>query len=179
VDLDLPLTADGKWAVRVTGAAQDGGSYLRSYHHKRTAVSSVLDGEITPNLHLSAGYMRQDGNSTGVMWGALPLQDSKGNQLEYDTSASTTMDWTYWKTRDETAYGQLTWDFAPGWSARARHPQIPYRGCAAVLCLWHAHAKQPERRVGRPLWLSRLLCPGGQGLDLRWHRAGRLSPVRP
>jgi outer membrane receptor for ferric coprogen and ferric-rhodotorulic acid len=118
VDLDLPLTADGKWAVRVTGAAQDGGSYLRSYHH-RTAVSSVLDGEITPNLHLSAGYMRQDGNSTGVMWGALPLQDSKGNQLEYDTSASTTMDWTYWKTRDETAYGQLTWDFAPGWSARA------------------------------------------------------------
>ncbi|WP_022676349.1 TonB-dependent siderophore receptor [Novosphingobium sp. B-7] len=119
VDLDLPLTADGKWAVRVTGAAQDGDSYLRSYHHSRTAISGVLDGEITPNLHLSAGYMRQDGKSTGVMWGALPLQDSKGNQLEFDRSASTTMDWTYWNTHDQTAYGQLTWDFAPGWSVRA------------------------------------------------------------
>ena len=118
VDLDLPLTADGKWAVRVTGAAQDGDSYLREYHHGRTAISGVLDGEIAPNLHLSAGYMRQDSRSTGVLWGALPLADTAGRQLEFPVGTSTTMDWTYWNSRDETAYGQLTWDFAPGWSVR-------------------------------------------------------------
>lgn len=118
-DIDLPLDASGNWGLRVTGAAQDGDSHLRGYHHNRTAISAVLDGDITPNLHLAAGYMRQDGKSTGVMWGALPLADSAGNQLSFDVSASTTMDWTYWKTHDQTAFGELTWTFAPDWSVRA------------------------------------------------------------
>jgi outer membrane receptor for ferric coprogen and ferric-rhodotorulic acid len=119
VDLDLPLTADGRWAVRLTGAAQDAGSYLRGYHSSRTVAQGVLDGQITDNLRLSAGYTRQDGKARGVMWGALPLIDSAGNQLDYDSSTSTTQDWTRWNTLDQTAYGELAWDFAPGWTAKA------------------------------------------------------------
>lgn len=119
LDLDLPLTKDGRWAVRLTGAAQDAGSYLRAYHSSRTVGQAVLDGAITDSLRLSAGYTRQDSKARGVMWGALPLIDSAGHQIDYDASTSTTQDWTRWNTVDQTAYGELAWDFAPGWTAKA------------------------------------------------------------
>ncbi|WP_225206281.1 TonB-dependent siderophore receptor [Novosphingobium huizhouense] len=117
-DLDTPITRDGRWAIRVTGAVQNADSYLRDYRSKRSVVQAVLDGQITETLKLSAAYIRQSGTSRGVLWGALPLQDAAGNQLEWDTGASTTQDWTYWKRTDQTAYGELSWEFAPGWTAR-------------------------------------------------------------
>lgn len=117
VDFDTPLNADGTWALRITGAAQSSDSYLRDNSTRRTVIQGILDGALTDSLRLSLGYTRQDSKATGVMWGALPLQDSEGNQLSYDVGTSTTQDWTYWKARDQTAYGELAWDFAEGWTA--------------------------------------------------------------
>lgn len=117
-DIDMPLTADGNWGVRIAGAAQNGDSYLRDYRSSRTAIQAVVDGRLSDSLAVSFGYARQQGTSRGVLWGALPLLDSAGNQLDWDVSTSTTQDWTYWKSTDQTAFGEATWTFAPGWSVR-------------------------------------------------------------
>ncbi len=118
VDLDTPLTADGAWAIRIVGAAQSGDSYLRDYRSNRTAIQGVLDGQVTDKVRVSLGYTRQQSKARGVMWGALPLLDSEGNQFDWDFSTSTTQDWTYWNNTDQTAYGEVSWMFAPGWTAR-------------------------------------------------------------
>lgn len=116
VDIGMPLTADGNWGLRVAAAAQNADSYLRDYRSNRTAIQAVIDGRIAESLAVSFGYARQQGTSRGVLWGALPLLDSAGNQLDWDFSTSTTQDWTYWKSKDQTAFAQATWSFAPGWS---------------------------------------------------------------
>lgn len=118
VDIEMPLTSDGNWGVRLVGAAQNADSYLRDYRSNRTALQAVVDGRLAENLALSFGYARQQGTSRGVLWGALPLLDSEGNQLDWDFSTSTTQDWTYWKSKDQTAFAEATWSFAPGWSVK-------------------------------------------------------------
>lgn len=118
VDIEMPLTSDGNWGVRLVGAAQNADSYLRDYRASRTALQALVDGRIADSLALSFGYARQQGTSRGVLWGALPLLDSAGNQLDWDFSTSTTQDWTYWKSKDQTAFGEATWTFAPGWSVK-------------------------------------------------------------
>lgn len=117
-DLDTPLTADGSWAVRIVGAAQNADSHLHDYRSSRTAVQGVLDGRIADDVSVSLGYTRQQSKARGVMWGALPLLDSEGSQLDWDVSTSTTQDWTYWNSTDQTAYGEVAWAFAPGWTAK-------------------------------------------------------------
>lgn len=118
IDLDTQLTADGSWALRIVGAAQNSDSYLRDYRTSRSAIQGVLDGRVTDTVSVSLGYTRQQSKARGVMWGALPLLDSEGEQLDWDFSTSTTQDWTYWNNTDQTAYGEVTWAFAPGWTAR-------------------------------------------------------------
>lgn len=113
-DIDMPLTANGNWGVRIAGAAQNADSYLRDYRSSRTAIQAVVDGRLSDSLAVSFGYARQQGTSRGVLWGALPLLDSAGNQVDWDVSTSTTQDWTYWKSTDQTAFGEATWTFAPG-----------------------------------------------------------------
>lgn len=120
IDIDTPLSADGTWGLRISGAAQNADSYLRDYRANRTAIQAIVDGTLAENLAVSFGYARQEGTSRGVLWGALPLIDSAGNQLDWDFGTSTTQDWTYWKTTDQTAYGEATWTFAPGWSWRTQ-----------------------------------------------------------
>ena len=119
IDLDTPLDADGDWALRITGAAQNSDSYLRDYSSKRTTIQGILDGRVSDAVSVSLGYVRQQGKATGVMWGALPLQDVAGNQLDWDAATSTTQDWTYWNKTDQTAFGEVAWAFAPGWPAKA------------------------------------------------------------
>lgn len=118
IDIDTPLTADGTWGIRIAAAAQNADSYLRDYRSNRTAIQAVVDGRVADDLTISFGYARQQGTSRGVLWGALPLLDSKGNQLDWDFSTSTTQDWTYWRSKDQTAFGEATWTFAPGWSVK-------------------------------------------------------------
>lgn len=117
-DLDTPLTADGSWAVRITGATQSSDSYLRDYRTRRTAIQGVIDGRISEDVSISLGYARQQSKANGAMWGALPLLDSDGNQLDWDVSTSTSQDWTYWNSTDQTAFGEVAWAFAPGWTAK-------------------------------------------------------------
>ena len=108
-DVSTPLTDSGRWAARVVGVYQDKGSWLDHYENDRNVIYGIIDGQLGDSVTLAAGYTRQENNSDGVLWGAVPVIYSDGTQAEYDVSTTTAMDWTYWNTLTETSFVELGW----------------------------------------------------------------------
>ncbi|WP_312161810.1 TonB-dependent siderophore receptor [Phenylobacterium sp.] len=117
-DVSGPLNADGTVAGRLVYANQDRDSYLDYYGVNRNVYYGVLSWDLTPNLTVTGGYSYQDNRARGVLWGALPLVYSDGTFVDYPVSASTSADWTYWHTQDQTAFGEVKYAFANGWAIR-------------------------------------------------------------
>lgn len=119
IDADVPLNASGSWAVRLVGAVQDNDSYLRDYHQRRTAAQAILSGQLTDRLNLTLGYTRQDTYADSPLWGALPLLFTDATSTDFPRSTSTSQDWAYWDTHDETTFAELNWAFAQNWSLKS------------------------------------------------------------
>ncbi len=125
-DVSTPLSASGRWAARFVGVYQDKDSWLDHYSNERHVGSLVIDGQLTQSLTLAVGYTRQDNNSDGVLWGAAPIIYSNGVQADFDVSTTTTMDWTYWNTRTETAFAELGWQLADNWNLSTSATRTDY-----------------------------------------------------
>jgi len=120
-DYSTPLTQDRRWAGRVVAAREDGGSYLRDNHNTRTYLYGVLDGQVGDNGTLTLGYSYQRAKSDGIMWGALAFMRSDGTQAEWPTSATTTQDWTYWNTSNQTAFAEYVHLLSENWTLKASY----------------------------------------------------------
>lgn len=115
VDYSTPFTADGSWAGRVVAAHEEGDSWLRGKDDKRDFLYGVVDGQIGDNGTLTLGYSWQKGQTDGNMWGALAYMYTDGTQAEWDRSASTTQDWTYWDTTTQNAFAEYTHQLGDDW----------------------------------------------------------------
>ena len=120
-DVSGPLNASGTLSGRLVYANEDKDSYLDHYKVNRNVYYGVLSWDITPKLKATGGYSRQDNLASGVLWGALPLSYSDGTPIDYPRSASTSADWTYWDTRDQNTFAELSYAFDNGWSAKATY----------------------------------------------------------
>ncbi|HBK46008.1 MAG TPA: TonB-dependent siderophore receptor [Xanthomonadaceae bacterium] len=120
-DYSTPFTADGTWAGRVVAAHEDGDSYLRANENKRDYLYGVVDGQVGDNGTLTFGYSYQRAKSDGIMWGALAFMNSDGSQAEWPTSASTTQDWTYWNTTNQTAFAEYTHQLGEDWQLKVSY----------------------------------------------------------
>ncbi len=89
--------------------------------------------DLTERLKATVGYSRQDNLADGVMWGALPLIYSDGTRIGYPRRATTSADWTYWDTKDESGFAELAFDIGAGWSARATYTHKTYDENAKLL----------------------------------------------
>jgi len=118
-DVSGPLTDTGSWAGRLVGAAQTGDSYLDHYQNDRGIVSGILEGQVGDRAIVTFGYSQQDNDSSGVLWGALPLLYTTGQQTDFDDSTSTTMDWTQWNTEIRTPFVELVYAFSPDWKLQS------------------------------------------------------------
>jgi outer membrane receptor for ferric coprogen and ferric-rhodotorulic acid len=117
-DYSTPLTESGDWAGRVIVAAEDKDSYLRGYENDRVFVYGVVDGQLTENSTLAAGYSNQKNESHGNMWGALVLDYSDGTQAEFPRGTSTAQDWTMWDTRNDSAFVEYVYNFSTNWNTK-------------------------------------------------------------
>ena len=120
-DYSTPFTDDGTWAGRVVAAHEDGGSWLQANENSRDYFYGVVDGQIGANGTLAAGYSYQRADSDGIMWGALVFMNSDGSQNEWPRDATTTQDWTYWNTRDQTAFVEYTHQLGADWQLKASY----------------------------------------------------------
>ncbi len=125
-DYSTPFTADGKWAGRVVVAAEDQDSYLRLLSNDRTFVYGVVDGQLGDRSTLTLGASYQEANTDGNMWGALVLAYSDGTQAEFPRNATTALDWTYWDTKNTTAFAEYTFKLAEAWDFKLTYNYRQY-----------------------------------------------------
>jgi outer membrane receptor for ferric coprogen and ferric-rhodotorulic acid len=118
-DFNVPLDGNGNWTARLVGAYQQGDSYLRDYETERAIGQAIIEGQIGPQTVASLGYVQQNAEGSGVLWGALPLLYTDGTQTDYPRTTSTTMDWTTWETRNRTAFAEVVQGLSDDWQARA------------------------------------------------------------
>ncbi|MBB3879694.1 TonB-dependent siderophore receptor [Sphingomonas pseudosanguinis] len=144
-DVSGPLTTNGALRARVIGAHEERDSYLDYNHVNRDVMAGLLASDVTPALTATLGYSRQDNRSRGVLWGALPLTYSDGTRIDYARSASTSADWTYWNTIDQTAFGELAWKPGGDWAVRG---VVTYRRFEESARLLYAFGL-PDRTTGR------------------------------
>ncbi|PNU04037.1 TonB-dependent siderophore receptor [Novosphingobium guangzhouense] len=114
-DANVPLT--DTLAVRAIYAHEDRDGYLSYNHVNRDVYGAILRWQATPSLRATIGYTRQENDADGVLWGAIPLVYTDGTRIDLKRSATTSADWTYWNTKDQSLFGELVYDFGGGWSA--------------------------------------------------------------
>jgi outer membrane receptor for ferric coprogen and ferric-rhodotorulic acid len=112
VDASGPLTGNGSVRGRVVAAAEEGGSYLDRYSLDKQVLGAVVDARLAAGTLLTVGASRQDNRPKGAMWGALPLPN------DYARSASTAPAWTYWNTRDDQAFAELSQQLGDDWTLK-------------------------------------------------------------
>ncbi|MEP6906910.1 MAG: TonB-dependent siderophore receptor [Pseudoxanthomonas sp.] len=120
-DYSTPFNEDGTWAARVVLAREESDSYLRDFESDRTYLYGVVDGQVGENGTLAFGYSWQKADTSGNMWGALSFIDTNGNQLEWEHSASTTQDWTYWNSTTHAGFVEYTHRLSDNWQAKASY----------------------------------------------------------
>lgn len=118
LDYNKVLTSDGSWAARVIATHDDGDSYLRDLHDRKTNLYAVVDGQIGEHGVLTFGASYEDARQKNPMWGALVFARDDGTQASFDVSTSASQDWTYWNTRTRTAFVEYTHDLGAGWEAK-------------------------------------------------------------
>lgn len=117
-DYSTPLTSDNRWAGRVVAAHEDGDTWLRGNSNARNYLYGVVDGQLGEHGTLTLGYSYQRAKSDGIMWGALTFMDSNGDQVAWPTSASTTQDWTYWNTTNQTGFAEYIHQLGDDWQLK-------------------------------------------------------------
>ncbi|EZP80806.1 TonB-dependent siderophore receptor family protein [Novosphingobium resinovorum] len=145
-DANIPLT--DTLAVRAIYAHEDRDGYLSYNHVNRDVYGAILRWQATPSLRATVGYTRQENDADGVLWGAIPLVYTDGTRIDLKRSATTSADWTYWNTKDQSVFGELVYDFGGGWSATGI---ATYRRFQENAKLLYAYG-YPDRETGEGVY---------------------------
>ena len=120
-DFSTPLGESGNWAARITGAFEQGDSYLRDLSNERAFVALSVDGQIGDRSTLTLGYTNQVTDTDGTMWGALVLDYVDGTQAEFPRNSSPAQDWSQWGTNFASAYAEYTFEVSDSWELKASY----------------------------------------------------------
>lgn len=118
LDYNKVLTPSGTWAARLVVAHEDKDSYLRALQDRRTTLYGVIEGQIGNAGALTAGFTYTDSLQRSPFWGSLTLLRADGTQLEFDSSASPSQDWTRWALRSANAFVEYVHTLSPDWEAK-------------------------------------------------------------
>jgi outer membrane receptor for ferric coprogen and ferric-rhodotorulic acid len=118
-DVSAPLNASGSVSGRAVLARQANDSYLDRYEMDKTVAYGVVEARLAPRTLLSVGHSHQKNKPTGNLWGALPMYYSDGSPTQYPVSASTSADWSAWRTDTGTTFAELSHEFDNGWRAES------------------------------------------------------------
>jgi outer membrane receptor for ferric coprogen and ferric-rhodotorulic acid len=118
-DVSGALTKQGSVRGRFVGAYQNQNSYLDRYELERSVFYGVVEADVADSTVLTLGHHQQNNNPNSPLWGALPIYDKSGNQLEYDVSASTAAKWAYWDRERTSTFVELAHYFNNGWQGKA------------------------------------------------------------
>ena len=145
-DVNAPLT--NTLAARFIYAHEARDGHLDYNHVNRDVFGAILRWQVTPDLRATVGYTRQQNDADGVLWGAIPMVYTDGTRIDLPRSATTSADWTYWNTRDQSAFGELVYSFANDWSVTGI---FTYRRFQEHAKLLYAYG-YPDRETGEGVY---------------------------
>jgi outer membrane receptor for ferric coprogen and ferric-rhodotorulic acid len=118
VDMNQVFGREAAWAGRVVAALEDKDSHLRDLHDRRATVYGVVDGQIGRQGVLTLGFTHRDNQQRSPMWGSLTLNYADGSPAQFDRSSSTSQRWTYWNTRNTSAFVEYSQGLGTHWEAK-------------------------------------------------------------
>ncbi|GFE75446.1 TonB-dependent siderophore receptor [Novosphingobium sp. TCA1] len=114
-DVGAPVTSDGTIRVRGVAKYEEGDSFTDLLHNKKLVLYGVVDADLTPDTHVSAGISYQDIDPRGTQWGGLPVWFSDGTRTDWSRSKTIGADWTSWKSTNQTMFARLQQDIGNDW----------------------------------------------------------------
>jgi outer-membrane receptor for ferric coprogen and ferric-rhodotorulic acid len=151
-DYSTPLVSSGAWAGRLVVAAEDEDSYLRGLQNDRIYAYGVIDGQLTENSTLAVGYSYQKAKTKGNMWGALVFVNTDGTQAEFDTSSSTTQDWTRWDATNQNAFLEYTYQLPRDWQVKVNYNYREFEDDSKLFFAYSNTGLDPDTRLGLVGW---------------------------
>lgn len=116
-DVSGSLFGSDRVRGRLVVAAEDGDSYLDRHGRERQVAYGVIEADLTDSTLLTAGHTWQNNDSDSPLWGALPMYYKDGSPTNYDRSASSSPDWSYWDNEEERSFVELRQGLPGGWEA--------------------------------------------------------------
>lgn len=128
VDVQSPLTDDGRIRGRVVTGYQDGKKWLDRYNQEKKFFYGVLDTDLTDATRFSVGYEYQQINTDSPTWGGLPHWDTEGNPVRFDRSRNTAPDWAYNDKDFQKVFLTVNQRFDNNWEAtlNATHTETKF-----------------------------------------------------
>ncbi|MFT3858012.1 MAG: TonB-dependent siderophore receptor [Aquabacterium sp.] len=119
-DLSRPLNDSGSVRGRLVAARESGGSHLDRYSRDKSVLYGVVEAELTADTLATLGWHRQRIRIDSPTWGGIPFVYADGSATHFDTSASTSADWSWWDAEVGSVFGELQHDFDADWRGTLR-----------------------------------------------------------
>ncbi|QIO05733.1 TonB-dependent siderophore receptor [Acinetobacter shaoyimingii] len=117
-DISGPLTQDGKIRARILGFEQTGDSYLNRYELEKNGFAGVIEADLTDSTLVTLGYNQERNKPNANNWGALPLLDADGKQIQYKRSFNPNPNWAYWDYTKQNAFIELKQGLSERWNLK-------------------------------------------------------------
>lgn len=121
VDVGGPLAFDGRLRGRTVLAYRDSQSYRDNYALQREVGYGILEGDLTDDTVISAGFDYQNKHVQGTSWGTLPYWNSDGSKARLSRSANMATDWSSWPLKDKTTFASIDHKLSPDWRLKAAY----------------------------------------------------------
>lgn len=102
---------------RIVAVSDKSDSYLDRHSDETKLGYGILEFDATEDTLITLGYSKDQSDSQGVLWGALPLVYSDGSRTDYDVSTSNSPEWTYAKSTKTQTFFEVDQNINADWSA--------------------------------------------------------------
>jgi outer-membrane receptor for ferric coprogen and ferric-rhodotorulic acid len=135
-DVGGALDSGGTVRVRAVAKYEKGESYIDLFKDKKLVLYGVIDADLTDATRLRFGVSHQQETPTAPAWGALPSFYTDGSFAVWPRSKTASADWTFWDTKNQNIFANLTHELGNGWTVSANYNWLRNAQTTEILYLY-------------------------------------------
>jgi len=123
-DVSGSLNEDKSVRARMVVSKENSDSYLDRYEIDKSLFYSVIEADLSDSTLLTFGYTKTKENPKSPLWGSLPLYYTNGTATNFDRSASTSANWSYWDLSKTEIFADINHHLTNKWQIKATIQKI-------------------------------------------------------